>query len=111
FGGPAVTTAQFALRRTDPPAGGPLLARLRQYRRWLWLGPTAPREQAYVPVTQVLARHQRQAERALEDERVPANYQHYVRHCFDSWVCDLQGAGGPTGPQPGEGPSSENGRP
>ncbi len=44
-------------------------------------------------------------------ERVPADYQRYVRHCFDSWVSDLQGAGGPTGPQPGEGPSSETGQP
>ncbi len=75
------------------------------------LGRTAPREQAYVPVTQVLAQYQREAERALEDERIPADYQHYVRHYFDSWVSDLQGAGGPTGPQPGEGPSSENGQP
>ena len=106
-----MTTVQFALRRPDPPAGGLLPARLREYRRRFWLGRTAPREQAYVPVAQVLARYQPQAERALEDERVPADYQHYVRHCFDSWVCDLQGAGGPTGPQPGEGPSSENGQP
>ncbi len=76
-----MTTAQFALRRTDPPAGGLLLARLRQYRRRLWLGRIAPREQPY------------------------------VRHYSDSWVSDLQGAGGPTGPQPGEGPSCENGQP
>jgi len=33
-----MTTAQFALRRTDPQAGGLLPARLRQYRRRLWLG-------------------------------------------------------------------------